>query len=452
MSASVYDRIAELPVLSTHEHIGCLPSSGSGPNVWGFRVDAFPGSEVEHTCLLDLLLSPYFRWFLASAGCPVPPERLYGALPEPDQRRIFELIAPYLRESRASGLFLALDTALQDLYQVNLKDLLTGRTSWWELSGRIRENYGRGLSRWASDALRRCGMRRAIKLVHVSYLTELADGRTGASYATESSFFEPVLRVDDLMGYPFEGTACSFEHIGEYLDVEISDTDSADEAVVRAFALVDRFGLPAVKQAQAYFRPLSFRRVSREDAEPAFHALGDGASDEKTLAVVKDYIGGRILDHAASRGLPYQVHTGMVNLPTTNPVLLTSTIDAHPDVDFVLLHCYPYLSEAGYLARTKRNVYLDAAWLTLQSPTVLRQALSEWIGLVPSGKIFLSGDATSVEEAYGAAVWHRRVLAAVLDEKVAHGEFGTHDAVEIAEGLLGANAARLYPALAAAIP
>lgn len=79
--------------------------------------------------------------------------------------------------------------------------------------------------------------------------------------------------------------------------------------------------------------------------------------------------------HAEHRGMKDQIHTGVANLGNTSPVLLRSAIERHQKVPFVLLHGYPYLSEAINLARFYENVLFDLSWLQLLSPSILATAL-----------------------------------------------------------------------------
>lgn len=97
-----------------------------------------------------------------------------------------------------------------------------------------------------------------------------------------------------------------------------------------------------------------------------------------------------------------------------------------------------------YLARTNRNVYLDTSWQVLQSPAILAECLTEWIGMVPPERITLSVDATNLEEYYGGQVMTRRILGRVLRRKVDNGEFSSSTATWIARCLLSGNVESLY--------
>ena len=56
----------------------------------------------------------------------------------------------------------------------------------------------------------------------------------------------------------------------------------------------------------------------------------------------------------------------------------------------------------------------------------------------------IGGDNWHVEETYGALTLARRLLAEVLDEKIADGYFSRKDAERLAEKVLRGNAIRFF--------
>ena len=62
-------------------------------------------------------------------------------------------------------------------------------------------------------------------------------------------------------------------------------------------------------------------------------------------------------------GKPLQFHVGFgdrdCDLHKTNPLYLLDFLRNSGDTPIMLLHCYPYEREAGYLAQAFNNVYLD---------------------------------------------------------------------------------------------
>jgi len=141
--------------------------------------------------------------------------------------------------------------------------------------------------------------------------------------------------------------------------------------------------------------------------------------------------------------LPVQVHTGFGDsdllLPTANPALLKPLIERFPRTTFVLLHCYPFVREAGWLAHVYGNVFFD---LSLTIPHVSRPAtaLAEALELAPVSKLLYASDAARTPELYLlAATWWRDALAEVLSALL-----GDSRAPPAASMILRENALAVY--------
>lgn len=434
--------VEQIPSISSHEHIGSIASVGMEGD-FGFLCDMTPGREAAETTLFDLILSPYFGGLLAASGfCNPYPGIPFGKLERYQQQQLWDNLVPFLKACEGTGLYMALDIALEELYKTSLDSLVEGSGCWQEVSGSIAVQYRQGMYRWSGQAFEKAGLQRALKPVHLSYIAGMDKASGDPAWEEEKKWFTPVYRVDNLLGNPAADGGCDWSHAEKVTGVTIKGIEDLHLMVDRAFELLKKQGIKGIKQLQAYMRTLEFRTVDRADAAAGLEKVLE--RDVSGRLTVQDYIMERILEKAGRLKLPYQIHTGMANLPHSNPALLTAAIQRHPDVNFVLLHCYPYLGEAAYLARTYRNVYLDAAWLVLQSPGTLHRTLHQWLGFVPYTKICLSTDATSVEECYGAMRMTRRVLARVLEEKVEANEMKPATAVAAAKALLYDNTVQLY--------
>ncbi len=148
-------------------------------------------------------------------------------------------------------------------------------------------------------------------------------------------------------------------------------------------------------------------------------------------------------NEATSRPLPVQVHTGFgdwdLSLPSARPSLLKPLIERFRKTTFVLLHCYPFVREAGWLAHVYGNVYFD---LSLTIPHVARPAaaLAEALELAPASKLLYASDAARTPELYLlASVWWRDALAEVLPALLPAAA-----AVSAARMILRENALSLY--------
>jgi uncharacterized protein len=141
--------------------------------------------------------------------------------------------------------------------------------------------------------------------------------------------------------------------------------------------------------------------------------------------------------------LPVQVHAGFGDsdllLPAARPGLLKPLIERFRGTAFVLLHCYPFVREAGWLAHVYGNVFFD---LSLTIPHVARPAtvVSEALELAPVSKLLYASDASRTPELYFlAAAWWRDALAEVLPALMPEG-----DALAAGKMILRENALALY--------
>ena len=150
-------------------------------------------------------------------------------------------------------------------------------------------------------------------------------------------------------------------------------------------------------------------------------------------------------------GLPVQLHTGFgdrdLRLSAADPALAQEFLAA-ARCPVVLLHCYPYHRQAGWLAQVFPHVYLDVGLTLTHVGARASAVLAEMLELAPFGKVLFSTDAYLLPELYltGAAQF-RHALGTILDGWIADGATDPAGAERIAEQLGGGNARRVYPAL-----
>lgn len=155
------------------------------------------------------------------------------------------------------------------------------------------------------------------------------------------------------------------------------------------------------------------------------------------------------LHEALALGKPLQVHVGLgdrdCDLHRTNPMHLLDFLRQSGTNPVVLLHCYPYEREAGYLAQAFNNVYLDVGLSVNHLGARAASFIARTLELAPFRKILYSSDAFGPPELHylGARLW-RGAMAEVLSGFVDRGHWCADDAVRVA-GLIGrGNAQRVY--------
>ena len=216
--------------------------------------------------------------------------------------------------------------------------------------------------------------------------------------------------------------------------------------------------LRAADQSAAAFKSIIAYRSGLDVTPPTGLELEKGfarareAGGQLREKVLLDAALLRALHVATELKLPVQFHTGYgdpdLDLRLANPLHLRGVIEAPEfrDLKLVLLHCYPFVREAGYLASVYGGVYLDLG-LTIPYTSVaaMKTALHEALHLSPISKVLISSDAQRTPELYWlAARWARRTLEAVLDQTTQDGDLSAAEADWAAGRLLWHNAHGLY--------
>jgi predicted TIM-barrel fold metal-dependent hydrolase len=253
-----------------------------------------------------------------------------------------------------------------------------------------------------------------------------------------------TLLVDD--GYPASGTGTSWDELGELATCEARPVlriervaeeagDDALEAVQAEVSSARSRGFAGLKTIAAYRGGLDL------GALPPSNRVLQGRLEGRAMAEV--VLAALEANEATGDPLPVQVHTGFgdpdLHLPSANPALLKPLIERFRETSFVLLHSYPFVREAGWLAHVYGNVFFD---LSLTIPHVARpaKALREALELAPVSKLLYASDAARTPELYYlAATWWREALAEVLPQLLPDGE-----AEHAARLVLRENARALY--------
>lgn len=158
-----------------------------------------------------------------------------------------------------------------------------------------------------------------------------------------------------------------------------------------------------------------------------------------------------VLWAGVERGLPVQLHTGFgdpdLDLARSDPALLTGFLRAVQGrgVAVMLLHCYPFQRQAGYLAQVFPHVYLDVGLAVNHVGARAATVVAESLELAPFHKVLYSSDAFGLPELHAlGAVLFRRALTEVLGGWVAAGSWSAPDAERVAWMFGVGNAERVY--------
>jgi uncharacterized protein len=237
-----------------------------------------------------------------------------------------------------------------------------------------------------------------------------------------------VLLVDD--GFPPPGVGIEWQELGELaacearpiLRIERIAEEGGLDAVGREVAAAREHGFVALKTISAYRTGLELERIH-----------------DFVVAALE-------ANEATGAPLPVQFHCGFgdwdLYLARADPSHLKPLLERFRETSFVLLHCYPFVREAGWLAHVYGNVWFD---LSLTIPHVSRPAemVRQALELAPVSKLLYASDAARTPELYFlAAKWWREALAVVLADLLPADE-----AEAAGRQILRENALALYTVL-----
>jgi len=278
----------------------------------------------------------------------------------------------------------------------------------------------------------------------------VSDWLVDTGYAADS-----ILDVDG-MAATSGGTArpiVRLESLAEELAADgVAGQDYADEFGARLErATRDAVGVKSILAYRAGF--------DIDLSPPAPHAVAD-ASRRWVDAIAHERGAPRVVDpvlmrhglHAAVQlGLPIQIHTGFgdrdLDLHRANPIHLLDFLRTPgvARVPIVLLHCYPYHREAGYLAQAFENVHFDVGLAINHVGVRSTQVVAESLELAPFAKQLYSSDAWGPPELHhlGAVLW-RRAMTSVVGRWVQDGDWSADDALRVVDMIGRDNARRVY--------
>jgi hypothetical protein len=234
-----------------------------------------------------------------------------------------------------------------------------------------------------------------------------------------------TLLVDE--GFPPPGTGVEWVELGELAGCEA-------RPVMRIERVAEAGGIDAVRREVAAARDGGFVAVK------TISAYRTGLELER----IHDFVVAALeANEQTGAPLPVQIHCGFgdwdLYLPRADPGHLKPLIERFRETPFVLLHCYPFVREAGWLAHVYGNVWFD---LSLTIPHVSRpeEMVRQALELAPVSKLLYASDAARTPELYYlAAKWWREALAEVLAQALP-----PDDAEAAGRQILRENAIGLY--------
>lgn len=411
-ASTLFDRIAQTPILDTHEHLPLRPSLRPRP-----------------ADILTEYLRHYFDKDLLSAG--MPPALLQAALDTTrDVEERFSQIEPWWEICRTTGYGRSLDETARGLYGEKRVDRQT--------IGRINAAFQRNLDNpdYFRHVLKDC--------CHIERSINDGFAHMYGSGWSDDTLFAQVLRLDGYLSQ-WDFIWDSLVHYG----TDLMTFDGFLAAVRADLTASPSYGYQGYKLGVAYSRPLRFEQVRYEDAAADFKETMPRFLQNPKAPIplrLQDYILHFCLGILEETGAFLQIHTGFQEgngnyLPYTDPLQLTNLLLKYPGLRFDLFHIgYPYVGQMGILGKQFPNVTVDFAWMNIVSPLAAENALAEYLDVMPRNKIFaFGGDYIPIDPIYGHQMMARRMVARALARKVDEGAMDLEEAERTAGMLLYNN-------------
>lgn len=413
MNDSIREFVEHLPIVDVHEHH--LP-------------EVILGREVN---LLQLFRQSYAGWTRARPYCLPSESREADPMLAAAGPTTWEGLAPFLEGSGSNAFVRNLVRAVVELHGGGAPEIT--RDNWEALDAAVRAAHRR--PEWRQEILERA---RVTMVITDPYSDPLLDARPalGADYRS-------VMRINAFaLGWHPESRDHNGNRAHELLRRAGLGAASFDAYLAALEKLVDGMasrGQVALKNALAYDRDVRFDEPDERLARAAWGQVRPAPPEQKAFG---DFIVDHLCRLAGTRGLPVQMHLGTGIIRGSHPLGAAGLIERHPRTRFLLMHlAYPWSRDLLGMAFVYRNVWLDLTWSFLLSPSHFKLALHEAIEVLPDeSRLMLGGDNWHIEETYGALRTARRLIAEVLDEKLAGGYFGRSTAERLARRMLHENA------------
>ena len=430
--------LLKIPAIDTHEHLR-----------FGHMINFATLLEESVEFQVDLrkiIFGSYMASVLSSAAAGAELANL-------DDRK--SLLRALRLSANTASYRCGVEIPLRDLYDFDVNDL--DENSWDEVEARVTDRYKDGPWVWTAEVFRRANIEKAVKInVSPSYYRQLVPSYSPRDRQLEQDLFtclgatdtfilqKPDPREDSVAQQAYQRLA------GEY-GVDLAELDGFVALIDKVMADYKVLGACGVKSAAAYHRSLRVDFVEAAEASKLYATPNKDLSAEQRRRF-GDFAWIEVARAAGRRGLPFQIHTGLVPnsghlLTECNPAFMKGLLN-NPELaetKFVLIHTgYPYARHLVHLAWDLPNVWIDFVWLPTLSIEAGANVLGEFLDWVPANKFTLGGDFELPEGAYGAMYQSREVLAVVLDRKVDQGFWSMSQAVDVGRKVLRDNAQRLY--------
>ncbi|MCL5019283.1 MAG: amidohydrolase family protein, partial [Patescibacteria group bacterium] len=428
--------LSMIPNFCSHEHWGSIDSIGMVKE--GYRADVEAGATPSRqTSIWDIVLDPYLTGFIKASGID------FNALAKnagkqdflswwkQDPKKTLEIAKSHLEHQMLTGTFQCIRKGILFLHGIDIASFAVN--DWIAADEAVTGSYSDIFS-WYDKAMKKAHFSGLIRPVHPEFFFRKQDE---GSAANELSFTHTIMRIDPLLTF-WRKDNPRRDQLAAIIGIEPHDAVTWRTFINRLFDIAVQHKSVGIKQLQAYSRSLDF--VPRADSE----VVWNGELNPEQVIIFQDWVVHECCKQAHERKLPHQVHVGTNNIANSSPLPLEKLARRYPDMKIVMIHCWPFLEEAGYLAKQVPNIYIDTCWMPVLNPSFLKQSFHRWINYVPYHKIMCAHDSTSIEMAAGSSLFTREILSGTLAMQMESLSLNSTHATQIAKDMLHNDAVHVY--------
>ena len=215
-------------------------------------------------------------------------------------------------------------------------------------------------------------------------------------------------------------------------------------------------GYLGLKSIIAYRTGLEIDLAHESDAagEAGLQLAQANPDDMMASKPFRDHLLLRAMRLAGGLDVPFQIHTGIgdrdIVLDRCNPALLNRVLKTEPyrDVKVILIHTYPYVAEASWMAAALPNVWMDLSEGVPFALTAVDRIFATALELAPVNRILYGSDAfAGPEQIWLGAKLAKSALARVMTDLYQKDLVTEEDARVAARAILAGNARALYGAM-----
>ena len=415
---SLNQAILEMPGVDIHSHLR--------------------GKHTEAHDLGEIFFYHVAAQAMVAAGMPpdlMKPER-------PVDERIKDAL-PYMAKIRNTTMFWVIKEALRVIHGFDAEDF-----SWANWEGLCRKvEATSGQPGWAREVLcNKAKLNLSITSTPRGRGDIADDQRDFLDYTCE----QPVTHAD-IMGYlerskePITTTAALNEALEAHLAHELDEHDAGSFTYwpQRGFACPP-------EEAPNVDAILAARAKAKASGVAQAHAL-----QPEQIRALDDAVAHRALPIINERGLPFVMCIGITMNAHGRTLLRYDAAEAgeifnmmlrYPRINYFLMAGNVAQShELNTIAKQMPNAYMACSWWHGMYPQYAERELAERLEMIPCNRLVaVITDAYSAEWSVARSLLSRLVLARVLEQKVAAGEYTEAFALEIAQAMLEGNAREVF--------